>query len=65
MGECESRLFCGAAMQQEREWMHNHFTTMLPEDERRHEATVLQAEVAHRQARSELEAAEPTLSVDQ
>eukprot|EP00966_Prymnesium_polylepis_P075717 1755916-Prymnesium_polylepis.1 len=29
MGECESRLFCGAAMQQEREWMHNHRTTSL------------------------------------
>eukprot|EP00966_Prymnesium_polylepis_P313397 7241812-Prymnesium_polylepis.1 len=34
MGECESRLMCGAAMQQERVWMHNHFTTMLPEDKR-------------------------------
>ena len=30
MGECESRLMCGAAMQQERAWIHNHFTTMLP-----------------------------------
>ena len=65
MGECESRLFCGAAMQQEREWMHNHFTTMLPEDKHRHEATVLQAEEALRQARSELEAAESALAADQ
>ena len=45
--------------------MHNHFTTMLPEDKRRHEATVLQAEEALRQARSELEAAESTLAADQ
>eukprot|EP00966_Prymnesium_polylepis_P009668 223078-Prymnesium_polylepis.1 len=69
MGECESRLFCGAAMQQEREWMHNHFTTMHAArgqaPPRGHRADVLRAEVALRQARSELETAEPTLSVDQ